>query len=576
LRAIANATAKNLEVDGEVLFNCRRLRPSDRRQILSFVAQDAPLLGEFTVMETMWFAARLYFGYSDTTYEEIQAKVDDILKNVGLESCKDVVVGNLFFRGLSGGQRKRLSIAVELISSPAVIVMDEPTSGLDSSAAMLVVEALQELSSLGHTILASVHQPSSKMWAEFTKVMLMSQGRCVYFGQASKSVDYFAGIGLQCPDRFNPADYFSAVLSVDFASEEFHLKSPEELADIFASSTVKRLELDSNLERVATGRKTLASTSGNRSTRAKTKISVPELGGKTSKFDALSDDDNGAGKLFGGPASMKQAGFFSSTFTLCHRFMKSLYREPGLVLARLVAYVVLGIVLGLVYLNIGQSTDTESIMARSAVLVSAVGFYSFLSVSAIPFIMDNRQVFDRERKNGAYPIISYVLADVVALVPATALLALVASLFIVFMLQLRNFGIFYLALWLMLFCVECLVHAIACVFGRMETGIAITVGIFGIIFLCAGFFIQVPQMSWAIRWVAYISPIRYSFRTFMRNEFETMGNMTSPQFPTGVSVLEFFALNDDPIKNVWGDMGIVGLFSVIYICSIYLAIRLLR
>lgn len=575
LRAVANVVAPNLDVQGDILFNSRRLRASDRRQILSFVAQESPLLGEFTVSETLWFAARLYFGYSEVPNDEIQLKIDDIIDALGLESCRDVLVGNLFFRGLSGGQRKRLSIAVELISSPACLVLDEPTSGLDSSAAMTLIQALRNLTKLGHTIMASVHQPSSKMWSEFSNVMLMSQGRCVYFGAADNSVRYFASLGLKCPDFYNPADYFSAVLSTDFASEEFHVKSPIELADIYDASSAKQIELSAKLESVERGRKTIAYSKGRTTTGSK---DSEKRNSKRSsnKFDALSDTEANKGPSVFGASSMKQAGFLSATMTLTYRFLRSLYREPGLVAARIIAYIVLGIVLGLVYLNIGRSYDTEAMLARCSVLLGTVGFFSFLGVSAIPFIMDNRQVMERERANGAYPLLSYVVADVIALIPAIAVLTGIASVFVVFMISLNNFGTFYLTLFLMLFCVETLVHAVACMFTKMETAVAVAIGLFGIVFLCAGFFTPVNQMNWAIRWVSYVSPPRYAFRAFMRNEFAKMNQTNSLQFPDGNSMLEFFALNDDLITEVWQEWLVIIGMSLCYVITIYFCIGFLR
>lgn len=576
LRTIANIRPANVTVQGDILFNSRRLRPSDRRQILSFVAQEAPLLGEFTVHETLWFAARLYFGYGVIDKSVIQAKINDIINALALESCRDVLVGNLFFRGLSGGQRKRLSIAVELISSPACLILDEPTSGLDSYSAITLVKALRDLTTIGHTVIASIHQPGSRIWSLFSNVMLMSQGRCVYFGSAERSVSYFADLGLKCPDYFNPADFFSAVLSTDFASDAFHSKTPQELADIFDASATKRLELGSKLDNIDQGRQTLVGSSGPSTGHAlKHRL---HFGSKT-KFDPLSDttvaSEVKAGR-FHSSTSMKQAGFLSATFTLTYRHLKSLYRDPGLLLARVAAYLVLGIVLGLTYLDVGRSYDTEAMLARPSILLAVVGFFSFLSVSAIPFVMDNRLVMDRERKNGAYPLLSYVCADAMSLIPATALLSVIASLFVVFMCSLNNFGAFFFTLFILLYCVETMVHAVACIFKRMETAVAVGIGLFGVVFMCAGFFVPVAEMSWAIRWVSYISFPRYAFRAFMRNELESINATTSAQFPNGEALLNFFAINDDQLTMVWQYWIVISCISLSYIATIYLSIRQMR
>ena len=573
LQTIANIKNKGVEAKGDVLFNSRRLRPSDRTQVLSYVAQEAPLLGEFTVHESLWFAARLYFGYFEVDRKTIQAKIDDVIDAVSLDECRDVVVGNLFFRGLSGGQRKRLSIALELISSPACLILDEPTSGLDSAAAFNLLQSLRELAKLGHTLIASLHQPSSKMWAEFSNVMLMSQGHCVYFGSADGAVDYFASIGYKCPDHFNPSDYFSGLLSTDFSMfDNLDVKSAEELAEVYNKSATKRMELAVHLENVDKGRKTLAV--GNKKTsRLSGRLSkgMMSVTADNRKYDNLNDDE--PRKLFQSNASMKRAGFFSTLFTLLHRFLMSLYRDPGVLLARVGVYIGLGLTLGLFYLNIGRSYDTNALLARASVCLAQVGFYSFLNIAAVPFIMENRHVMDRERKNGAYSVGAYVVADILTIVPASAVLALVASVLVVFMVSLNNFGRFFLGMWVLLFTAECLVQAVSCLFAKMEAAVATCAGAFGVLTLCSGFLTPIAEMNWAIRWISYVSPLRYAFRLFLTNEVIDMNTTDSLQFPSGDALLDFFGIND---SDYWTDLGIILALACGYAICIDLGLRFLR
>jgi ABC-type multidrug transport system ATPase subunit len=164
LECLANLRRPNLRVTGSILFNQQKLSSSQRRQIVSFCSQDHSLLGEFTVEETLRCTARLYFGYQVSS-SVIEEKVTRVMESVGLIESAKVRVGNLFFSGLSGGQKRRLAIGVELIVSPSVIILDEPTSGLDSSASMGIMKLMQDLAEQGHTLMASIHQPSSKIWS---------------------------------------------------------------------------------------------------------------------------------------------------------------------------------------------------------------------------------------------------------------------------------------------------------------------------------------------------------------------------------------------------------------------------
>ena len=159
-----------------------------------------------TCKQTLAFAAELYLN---DTKEKRAERVDDIIKRTGLESCMDTRVGNEFMQGLSGGQKRRLSIALALIKQPKLIFLDEPTSGLDAAAAAGIMEFITELAQQkGLIIVATIHQPSSKVYSNFDEVMILSKGREAYSGTAPGAVEYFASIGKPIPDHTNPAEFF--------------------------------------------------------------------------------------------------------------------------------------------------------------------------------------------------------------------------------------------------------------------------------------------------------------------------------------------------------------------------------
>jgi ABC-type multidrug transport system ATPase subunit len=126
----------------------------------------------------------------------------------------DVVVGGVLVKGISGGERKRTSIAFELISDPRVIILDEPTSGLDSLTSFVIVRYLRELAhGCGRTVLLTIHQPNSETFALFDRLLLMAEGRLIYQGPSSEAIAYFADtLNLHCPEFHNPPDYFMSVM----------------------------------------------------------------------------------------------------------------------------------------------------------------------------------------------------------------------------------------------------------------------------------------------------------------------------------------------------------------------------
>ena len=122
-------------------------------------------------------------------------------------------------------ERKRANIGVELVKSPSCIFLDEPTSGLDSFQAQSVMSAMKRLASSGRTVIASIHQPRSSIYQMFDQLLLIAEGRCVYYGDATSAVPYFGGKGHACPSLYNPADYFMDVVSPDYRSKELEKES---------------------------------------------------------------------------------------------------------------------------------------------------------------------------------------------------------------------------------------------------------------------------------------------------------------------------------------------------------------
>lgn len=152
----------------------------------AYVTQENVLLGTLTVRETITYSAHLRLP-SNMTNEEITIVVEATITEMGLQECADRLIGNWHLRGISGGERKRLGIALEILTRPHLLFLDEPTTGLDSASAFFVVEALKNVACVGRTIIAAVHQPSSEVFTLFDDLFLLSGGETVYFGEAKSA-----------------------------------------------------------------------------------------------------------------------------------------------------------------------------------------------------------------------------------------------------------------------------------------------------------------------------------------------------------------------------------------------------
>ena len=133
--------------------------------------------------------------------------VNEMISLLYLENCKDTIVGDSLSKGISGGERKRLSVGMEMITNPSIIFLDEPTSGLDTYSAYSLISYLKDLANTGRTVSATIHQPSSDILRLFDDMIILNHGKIIYIGEVNNLVNYFSSIGYQCPEYTNPSDY---------------------------------------------------------------------------------------------------------------------------------------------------------------------------------------------------------------------------------------------------------------------------------------------------------------------------------------------------------------------------------
>lgn len=216
------AHSKASRYSGNVYYNGKRNDFSSLRTSGCYVTQEDVLFEHLTVRETLKFAARLRLP--TLSKEQLEERIGRVVENLGLENCQNVVVGGVKRKGISGGQKKRLCIGIEMLSDPSLLFLDEPTSGLDSSLAYDVLEVMIKLAREKRTVICTIHQPRSQLFALFDQLVLLSAGQIVYHGPAAYAQQYFASIGHPCPWQFNPADFFLDLVSGTSTYEDTFVK----------------------------------------------------------------------------------------------------------------------------------------------------------------------------------------------------------------------------------------------------------------------------------------------------------------------------------------------------------------
>ncbi|KAK6157720.1 hypothetical protein DH2020_011968 [Rehmannia glutinosa] len=194
------------KISGSIKYNGRAFSSSTKRKT-GFVTQDDVLYPHLTVLETLTYTALLKLP-STLSKKEKMDQAEMIIVELGLTRCRNSVIGGPLLRGISGGERKRVSIGQEMLVNPSLLLVDEPTSGLDSTTAQRIVATLRWAARGGRTVVTTIHQPSSRLFRMFDKVIVLSEGCPIYCGSANGVMDYFGSIGyLPGFDFINPADF---------------------------------------------------------------------------------------------------------------------------------------------------------------------------------------------------------------------------------------------------------------------------------------------------------------------------------------------------------------------------------
>ncbi|MBA0828340.1 hypothetical protein Goarm_013023, partial [Gossypium armourianum] len=427
LDALSSRLAANAFLSGTILLNGRKTKLSFGTA--AYVTQDDNLIGTLTVRETISYSARLRLP--DTMpWSAKRDLVEGTIIEMGLQDCADTVIGNWHLRGISGGEKRRVSIALEILMRPRLLFLDEPTSGLDSASAFFVTQTLRGLSRDGRTVIASVHQPSS---------------------------EFFAQAGFPCPALRNPSDHFLRCINSDFDKVKATLKGSMKLR--FEAS-------DDPLEKITTTEaiRTLINFYRTSHQCYAAKEKVDEI----SKVRGTVLDSGGS-----------QASFLMQSYTLTKRSFVNMSRDFGYYWLRLLIYVVVTVCIGTIYLNIG--TSYNSILARGACASFVFGFVTFMSIGGFPSFVEDMKVFQRERLNGHYGVTAFVIGNTLSAMPFLIMITFISGTICYFMVRLHpgfeHYMFFVLCLYASVTVVESLMMAIASIVPNFLMGIITGAGI---------------------------------------------------------------------------------------------------
>ncbi|KAG8836185.1 hypothetical protein FRC17_009528 [Serendipita sp. 399] len=485
--------------------NFKSLNARQMKDKIGFVPQNDYLLPNLTVRETLGYAASLRLPASIDRSTRLRI-VDQVLNELSLIDAADTVVGGFggLRKGISGGERRRLSIACVLVSLPSVIVLDEPTSGLDAYTAYQLLLTLSELAKRNRTIILSLHQPRSDAFGLFTRLLVLSKGSVVYSGLTDKCLPWFSALGLEPERGVNPLDFLIDISSVEVGDE----------SKIDASKArVERL--------INTWREDGDAYSMEKGIRWSRRISK-EIG----KAVDVQTSTNSTLKAFfmarEGDSSLRRPGVFVQTLTLTSRANKNTLRNHGQTLGYSFQAAIIGVMLGVSYFQLEElPTDIQSLKTLCFQYMAA--YFYLTIVYSIYRYCNELVVFDRERQDHLYKVIPWLISEIISNLPINIFFPSLFAVIIYFMIGLRTSP---LAKSLFILIAECILVQLGSIaFSLVSAGMVrefasaslMANGISIFFFLSAGYSILKPPPY--VDWIKYISVYWYGFRITAISQF---------------------------------------------------------
>ena len=358
-----------LEQSGTVLYNGNSKLSSIRS---AYVIQQDVLLPTLTVRETLAYAAELRLPPPTTAAQRHQI-VEDVILELGLKECANTRIGNNIHKGCSGGEKRRTSLGVQLLSNPSVLFLDEVTTGLDATSAFQLIRTLKMLSRKGRTVVVTIHQPRSEIWGLFDHLLLLSGGSPLYSGAAAECLDYFSGQGYSLPIFVNPAEFLIDLAAVDTRTKELEASSAARVEALKQAWRGFSLDRSSKLYED----KRLYS-------------EIPRI--------PLSDIDNRRSAVIGREIKVLTARTFKMT-----------YRDPMGMAGSLLEAVTMGIINGLIFLQLDGSL--AGIRSREGALYTAAALQGYLILLFETYRLTvDIELFDRERSEGVVSVSGFLIS----------------------------------------------------------------------------------------------------------------------------------------------------------------------
>ena len=468
LEVLAGVVRPSRQVSGHILVNDQPKDAMHFRRVSGYVTQEDALFPLLTVQETLMYSARLRLhGGRDRA----AARVKELLKELELEHVAGVRIGHESSLGISGGEKRRVSIGVDLVHDPAVLLIDEPTSGLDSASAHHVVLLLKSMATnQGKTIVLTIHQPGFRILNLFGQVVLLSNGIVIHHGSLNLLEQRLQLAGHCIPQHVNVLEFAIDVTQSLVTDKEENKQENGDLEQGFRH--IKELPNMSNV--------------------VESRICYPN-------------------------------SHFEEVLILGQRFSRNIFRTKELFTARTIQALLAGFVLGTIFKNEVNDPSKFKLHTQIGFFAFSLTFLLSSTTEGLPIFLQERRILMRETSRGAYRVSSYVIANTLIFLPFLLTVTLLYTTPVYWLVGLRReidgFLYFSLLVWIIVLMSNSFVACFSALVPNFIIGTSMIAGLMGSFFLFSGYFISKEDTPRYWIFMHYLSLFKYPFECFMINEY---------------------------------------------------------